>query len=174
MQGVFITKTVTGFDELERIVKSHKGGVFLEQDKGYVKLMTQAQKKKYLQTEQIRRGLMSSGFPLEFSKPEPIVVFEDLKSRIHDAAPAGSKDWLVDWFTCAIRPKSKKELAKHVAEDPGNVYLEATSVFGNEYQGPLTSAPHQSFSVVGPDPAKKRSWFGRIFWSEKKNAWVVE
>jgi hypothetical protein len=182
MQGVFIVQSITGFDELEKTVKNHKGGVFLQQEKGegllqqksFTKLMTQAQKKKYLQEERVRKIVMSAGFPLGFSQPEPILALEDLKSRVNDGTPAGSREWLIDWFTCAIRPKSKKELMRHVAENPDEVYLEATSDFGNEYQGQLTSAPHQSFSIVGPDPEKKRSWYAQIFWSEKKSAWVVQ
>lgn len=173
MQGVFITKTVAGLGELEEIVKSHKNGVFLQQDKAYVRVMTQAQQKKYLQEERMRRSLMSTGFPLEWPQPETIIVLEELKSPGQAGAEAGSREWLMDWFRCRIRPASKKELTQQITQDPSEVYLEATSVFGDEYEGQLTLAPLKSFSVVGPDPAKKRSWYAELWWSEKNSAWTV-
>jgi hypothetical protein len=182
MQGVFIIRTLTGWDELEKIVRSHEALVFLEQEKGeagpygrgtaFIRIMTEAQKRKYLDRERIRKRLMSTGFPLEWPQPEQILVLETFKSS-QDRMATGSRDWMVDHFTCAIRPKTKKELATEVRNHPAHVYLEATSMFGNEYGGPLTQAPRQSFSVVGPDPAKKRSWYGQIFWSEPKG-WVVQ
>ena len=58
-----------------------------------------------------------------------------------------------------------KELA---ASDPKVVSLEATSIFGNEYQGPITNAPDGTYTFVGPDPYNKRSFYGTIVKSGDK------
>jgi hypothetical protein len=61
------------------------------------------------------------------------------------------------------RPKSKKEVKEAVASNPGSVSLEATSFFGNEYDGPITGMPeNKPCFFVGPDPYKKRNYYGQI------------
>ena len=60
------------------------------------------------------------------------------------------------------RPKTKKELKAAIAADPATVELEATSMFGNEYGGPLADAPAGSYYVVGPDPYTSRKWYASI------------
>jgi len=60
------------------------------------------------------------------------------------------------------RPKSKKAIKEAVAISPESVHLEATSIFGNEYSGPVSQAPDGSYSFVGPDPHTKRSFYGTI------------
>jgi len=59
------------------------------------------------------------------------------------------------------RPKSKKEVREALASG-GAVRLEATSWFGDEYQGPVASAPVGEYYFVGPDPHTKRSFYGTI------------
>lgn len=60
------------------------------------------------------------------------------------------------------RAKTKKALKEAVAQDPSSVRLEATSVFGNEYDGPLDEAPDGQYYVVGPDPYNKRNWYATL------------
>lgn len=60
------------------------------------------------------------------------------------------------------RADTKKALSAAVAEDPTRVTLEATSFFGNEYDGPLSGAPDGTYSVVGPDPQVSRKWYATI------------
>lgn len=60
------------------------------------------------------------------------------------------------------RPKSKKEIKEAFATDPKSVELEATSVFGNDYGGPLVDAPDGMYFFVGPDPRTKRSFYGQV------------
>jgi hypothetical protein len=60
------------------------------------------------------------------------------------------------------RPKSKKEIREAVAADPSRVRLEATSMFGNEYNGSLSDAPNGTYTFVGPDPYTKRMFYGNI------------
>ncbi len=61
------------------------------------------------------------------------------------------------------RPKSKKEIRETVAANPGAVEVEATSAFGNEYDGPLPDWDgHGRITFVGPDPYTKRSFYGNI------------
>lgn len=59
------------------------------------------------------------------------------------------------------RFKRKKHLLAAVKERPGDVFLEATSVFGNEYDGPLDQAPEGGYYLVGPSP-RKRVWYASI------------
>ena len=60
------------------------------------------------------------------------------------------------------RPKSKKQIKETVAQEPSTVKLEATSVFGNEYDGPVSDAPSGKYTFVGPDPYTKRNFYGTI------------
>ncbi len=62
------------------------------------------------------------------------------------------------------RPKSKAELKRFLAEggDPHKIRVEATSMFSDEYDGPLSNAPEGRISFVGPDPHTKRSFYGTI------------
>jgi hypothetical protein len=61
-----------------------------------------------------------------------------------------------------VRPKSKKQIRETVAMAPGLVRLEATSIFGNEYDGSLSDAPIGEYVFVGPDPHTSRVFFGTI------------
>lgn len=71
------------------------------------------------------------------------------------------------------RPKSKAEVRRVLAEKgPRAVRLEATSLFGDEYDGPLSEAPHKTVPFVGPDPRNKRSFYGNFVW--KGEAWTVK
>ena len=59
------------------------------------------------------------------------------------------------------RPKSKKAIKEAlIAGD--EVALEATSVFGNEYDGLVTDAPNGDYTFVGPDPYTKRNFYGTL------------
>lgn len=69
------------------------------------------------------------------------------------------------------RPKSKKEIRELVKEGKADqVSLEATSMFGNEYDGPVSEAPDGTYTFVGPDPYTKRMFYGNIV---KKGGKVV-
>lgn len=65
-------------------------------------------------------------------------------------------------FVNMHRPATKKALKSAIAEDPGSVVLEATSMFGNEYGGAVANAPSGSYHVVGPDPYTSRKWYATI------------
>jgi len=62
-----------------------------------------------------------------------------------------------------IHPRfpSKKALREAVAAGSW-VALEATSMFGNEYDGALEDAPEDTYTVVGPDPYTNRKWYATI------------
>jgi hypothetical protein len=73
------------------------------------------------------------------------------------------------------RPKSKKAIKEAIQIDPNQISVEATSVFGDEYDGRLGDMPKdKKVSFVGPDPYSKRNFYGTIEWSQKKNAWTVK
>ncbi len=60
------------------------------------------------------------------------------------------------------RPKTKKEFKSAVAEHPELVRLEATSMMGNEFDGPILEMPEgKRMYIVGPDPYT-RNWFANI------------
>jgi hypothetical protein len=65
------------------------------------------------------------------------------------------------YLTGYKRPKSKKEIKDTIAAG-GKVIIEATSVFGNEYDGLLEDAPDGSYNFVGPDPSTSRKFYGTI------------
>jgi hypothetical protein len=60
------------------------------------------------------------------------------------------------------RPKSKKEVKQAATQYPWSVSIEATSLFGNEFDGPLDGAPVGSYHFVGPDPYTKRNFYGTL------------
>jgi hypothetical protein len=61
------------------------------------------------------------------------------------------------------RPKTKKQAREAIKADPSSVHIEATSMFGNEYDGPVSELPEgQKVYFVGPDPYTKRNWYGNI------------
>ncbi len=60
-------------------------------------------------------------------------------------------------FINGYRPKSKKAVRE---ADPSTVRLEATSLFGNEYDGLLSEAPDGRYTFVGPDPYTSRKFYG--------------
>lgn len=57
------------------------------------------------------------------------------------------------------RAKTKSALKK---ADPSTLELEATSMFGNEYGGPVVDAPDGTYYVVGPDPYTSRKWYAQV------------
>lgn len=66
------------------------------------------------------------------------------------------------WDKNGKRFPSKKAMREAIAAGD-EVYLEATSLFGNEYGGALSGAPKGgAVYVVGPCPHTKRSWYAQI------------
>jgi hypothetical protein len=70
-------------------------------------------------------------------------------------------------FINGKRPKSKKAV-KEACAGFDSVRLEATSMFGNEYDGFVSSAPDGTYTFVGPDPYTKRSFYGNIIVKDGK------
>ena len=64
-------------------------------------------------------------------------------------------------YVNGIRPKSKKAI-KEALVNGDDVSLEATSVFGNEYDGPVNTAPNGTYTFVGPDPHRTRNFYGNF------------
>ena len=62
-----------------------------------------------------------------------------------------------------VRPPSKVAIRRHLEEfGPGAIKIEATSLFGNEYDGSLEFAPSEPITFVGPDPYTSRKYYGTI------------
>jgi hypothetical protein len=62
------------------------------------------------------------------------------------------------------RPKSKKAVKEAVAANPASVRLEATSAFGDEFDGPAAEMPvGRQIAFVGPCPYTARKFYGSIF-----------
>jgi hypothetical protein len=64
-------------------------------------------------------------------------------------------------FINGQRPASKKAIKEAVVAG-GRVRIEATSMFGNEYDGDVSQAPDGKYTFVGPDPYTKRNFYGTI------------
>ena len=95
-------------------------------------------------------------------------------------------------FIHGSRPPTKKYLKAAVNEineggDAFAVVIEATSLFGNEFDGslhralnPLNDEPQQTgpFYLVGPDPHKSRKWYATLEFVQKEGEdegkWVVK
>jgi hypothetical protein len=60
------------------------------------------------------------------------------------------------------RPRSKKQVKAILAANPHDVALEATSLLGREYDGPVDQAPNGKYSFVGPDPYRDRRFYGTL------------
>lgn len=61
------------------------------------------------------------------------------------------------------RPASKKAIREAATADPSRVQIEATSVFGNDYDGSAADLPvGKKVLFVGPDPYTKRNFYGSI------------
>jgi hypothetical protein len=66
-------------------------------------------------------------------------------------------------FVDGKRPASKKAVKEAIADDPRRVHLEATSFFGNEFDGLASEMPiDKMVFFVGPDPERKRNFYGNI------------
>jgi hypothetical protein len=58
------------------------------------------------------------------------------------------------------RPRSKKEIK---GWNPREIVIEATSVFGDEWEGPASLMPgDRRMYFVGPDPYRSRRFYGTI------------
>ena len=65
-------------------------------------------------------------------------------------------------FVQGHRPKSKKAIREAAAAGVA-ITIEATSLFGDEYGGPLDDAPlGVDIFFVGPNPHTDRRFYGRI------------
>lgn len=69
-------------------------------------------------------------------------------------------------FVDGFRPKSKKAVKEAVKRavlyGGASVRLEATSLFGDEYDGDVFAAPAGIYTFVGPDPYTRRNFYGNI------------
>ena len=62
-----------------------------------------------------------------------------------------------------VRPSSKKQVRETLAaRGPEAIYVEATSVFGNEYDGRLDLNGGARVTFVGPDPHTSRRFYGTL------------
>jgi hypothetical protein len=64
-------------------------------------------------------------------------------------------------FVNGQRPKSKKAIKEAVAAG-ARVNLEATSLMGNEPEGPVTELPNGQYHFVGPNPYTDRRFYGTL------------
>ena len=64
-------------------------------------------------------------------------------------------------FIAGSRPKTKKAIREAIASGK-RVSLEATSMMGNEYSGPISEAPDGTYFFVGPCPYTSRKFYGKI------------
>lgn len=62
--------------------------------------------------------------------------------------------------------KALKERARDYGDDAGTFCLQATSLFGDEYDGPIEDAPNGTYYVVGPDPYTSRKWYAQVIKGE--------
>jgi len=57
--------------------------------------------------------------------------------------------------------KSKKAFREAVANKK-DATIQATSLFGDEYDGSIYDAPDSNFVIVGPDVYNNRKWYASV------------
>jgi len=110
-------------------------------------------------------------------------------------------------FIHGSRPKSKKEIKEYIdginlrtqiieehggdpsiidsaaldddqIRDPYGLVIEATSMFGNEFDGSIAEAERTNhygpFTFVGPDPRTSRKFYGIISYNKNQKKWTVK
>lgn len=86
-------------------------------------------------------------------------------------------------FVNGSRPKTKKALKDQIQKinedgDPFSVVIQATSLFGNEFDGSLAKALRDDnlgpFYIVGPDPYTSRKWYANIRYDNSQGKWIVK
>lgn len=163
-QAVFVKMTVST-EELTDLVDAHPGLVHIctnDTPFRFSPLLTRAQKEERKQADLLKEMLLGQ------SQEEKTI---DLNDAL--AALGSEEEPRPRYFTVFLRPPTKKYLKKAVTDNSSSVFVEETSVFGNEFEGFLDEAPEGRYTVVGPDPARRRSWFANIVWSDKKKSWLV-
>jgi len=65
-------------------------------------------------------------------------------------------------FTQSRTRFASKKAFREAVKQGDVTYLEATSLFGNEYDGRLIDAPDGTYYVVGPDPHTSRKWYAQV------------
>lgn len=63
------------------------------------------------------------------------------------------------------KPKTKKAFKEMVTQGKGT--FQATSMMGNEYDGPIDQAPIGNYTVVGPCAYTKRNWYASVKITDK-------
>ena len=164
-QSVFIRKVVDA-EELEETVRKHPGLLHLPRRRdlaGYEfqPILTEEQRRKREEHDAQMAQL--------FGDSEPTEQSHSLESVIAAMRERGAVRQAV-----FLRPATKKALREAVRTSASHVFLEETSVFANEFEGWLTDAPLRAYTVVGPEPARRRAWFAAIRWSKRKDGWVVD
>ena len=100
------------------------------------------------------------------SRPGIVVAWHRVRNRQqrHQLAGSRKEDIVQGIYLEGSRPASKAAIKRFVAGggDLADINIEATSVFGNEFDGPLSEAPLGTINFVGPDPYTKRNYYGTI------------
>ena len=174
MQGVYLKKVVSSH-QVEKLLNDYKGFVYFldSQSRRYIRFMTKEQKLKLLQQTILRERMFGS---LIVPQIEGVDTSERslLKHKVITLEEVQEQFSLGSSIALFVRPGSKKELKLSVEKEPENVILEATSAFDNEFSGSLLEIPLGEYSVVGPEPSEKRTWFASVFWVDRKKRWTVK
>lgn len=78
----------------------------------------------------------------------------------------------------ALETAAQEDSSLVAPEDPYGLVIEATSIFGNEFDGSLAeamrTANHGPFSIVGPDPHTSRKWYLTLRYIRTSHEWTVK
>jgi len=69
-----------------------------------------------------------------------------------------------EWHNAGVyapHNRTKKAFKEGVKEHPDLVHLYGTSMF-DEFSGTAMTLPDGKYSVVGPEPSTKRSWYATL------------
>lgn len=121
---------------------------------------------------------MTQGIFIHGRRPKSKKEIKEFVDRINEAAAHGydeqSIQVLVDQYN-SQRPNGK--FRQHDF-DPYGLVVEATSFFGNEFDGSLAEAlrtqNYGPFTFVGPDPHSDRKFYGTLKYNGTKGKWEVK
>lgn len=164
-QGVF-TRAVLDAEELEELVARREGSVHLREKEHsgihrFRPILTEEQMASREERDALIDALLGGSTPDE----SPLELGRVVAAMDRPGRPP---------IVAFVRPWTKKALREAVSESPADVFLEETSVAGNEFEGWLSDAPERSYHVVGPEPGRLRRWGAAIRWSAATERWIVE
>ncbi len=120
------------------------------------------------------QGIFINGMRPKFKK-DVVAYVEGVNLFLEHGGDPEAIQQLEALYRTRSLPKDSKVI---MPQDPFGLVIEATSMFGNEFDGSLAKATrtglHGPFSIVGPDPRTSRKWYLTIKYNTDTHEWEVK